>query len=872
MTNEQAPRTKSSDAADDLSGTTVGRFAIRVRLGAGGMGEVYRADDTKLKRTVALKRLAPRLRADEHYRRRFIKEAERASRLTDPHIAGLYDILEEKDELFLVMEHVEGETLRQRLARPLSVDDFLPLALQCAEGLASAHDKGIVHRDIKPENIMLTPAGQVKILDFGVARALPIFNAETISRVTEDPSGTLSGTPAYMAPEELLQREADGRADLFSLGIVFYEALTGRHPFRRGNFMATADSILHDAPVPPRQLSPAIPEELERIVLTLLAKEPTRRFVNATELQRALAALAGVTPLPMAAPRLTRRSALLLAGLLVMALLLGLAASRTVRQAVERWMRGPVPEEKHLAVLPFVNVGGDPARQAFCDGLTYNLTSRLTQLEQFHGSLMVVPASDVLRDDVRSVEEAHSRFGVSLVLTGSVQRAGQQVVLDVNLVDARSRRQLRSLTLEAGAGDAAALQSGMVLQVARLLELELQPTAERVLAAGRTGVAGAYDHYLQGRGYLSRYEKPENIDLALEEFRRALDLDPMFALAEAGRGEASWLKYELTKEASWVVAARQSCERALTLEDTLPEPHACLGTLYTGTGEYEKAVEEFQHALDRDPHSAQAYRGLAAAQERLGRTAEAERTYRRAIEVRPNDWAGYSWLGVFYYRQGRYPQAAEMFEKVVALTPDNARGYHNLGGIYHLMGRADEAIAAFRKSLSIQPTPSAYSNIGTVEFFRHRYAESARAFEKAVELRPNNYLYWGNLGDAYYFAPGEQGKAEAAYRRALVLAEEELRVNPRDATALACLAHYRAKTGQADAALEAARRALALAPDDMTVVFTAAIVHQLVGRPDRALELLRRARAQGYSASEIENHPELQALRGRPDFQKMISP
>ena len=868
MTNEQAPHTKSALAADDLSGTTVGRFAIRVRLGTGGMGEVYRADDTKLKRTVALKRLAPRLRADEHYRRRFVKEAERASRLTDPHIAGLYDILEEKDELFLVMEHVEGETFRQRLSRPLSIEEFLPLAIQCAEALASAHVKGIVHRDIKPENIMLTPTGQVKVLDFGVARVLPHYDPETVTHNIEEGSVSLSGTPAYMAPEELLQRDSDHRADLFSLGVVFYEALTGRHPFRRGSFVATADSIIHDPPLPPRQLNAAVPVELERIVLKLLAKVPAERFSSAGELRQALAALTGAVPLPPRAQPFPRR-ALLLSGLVVVVLALGLASSRTARDAAELWFRGAVPSEKHLAVLPIVNVGGDPAHQAFCDGLTYNLTSRLTQLEQFQGSLLVVPASDVLREEVGSVEEAHRRFGVSLVLAASLQRVGPRVVLDINLVDARTRRQLRSLTLEAAADDPAALQSGMLLEVARLLELELQPTAERALAAGRTEVARAYDHFLQGRGYLARYEKPENIDLALEEFRLALNLDPGFALAEAGRGEASWRKYENTKEAGWVVAARQACERALTLEESLAEPHICLGTLYNGTGEHEKAGEAFQRALERDAHSSQAYRGLAAAQERLGNSAEAERTYRRAIELRPGDWAGFSSLGVFYYRQGRYPLAAEMFEKVVALTPDNARGYHNLGGVYHLMGRADEAIAAFRRSLAIQPTPSAYSNIGTVEFFRHNYAESARAFEKAVELRPNDYLYRGNLADAYYFAPGERSKAEAAYRSAIALAEEELRVNPRDANALISLALYRAKTGQAGPALEAAERALALAPDDMNVVFFAAIVHESLGRSERALALLRRAIQQGYSRAEIENHPELETLRARPEFQEM---
>ncbi|MGH9804938.1 MAG: serine/threonine-protein kinase, partial [Candidatus Acidiferrales bacterium] len=309
MTEPHTPR-PSADVADDLSGTTVGRFAIRVRLGAGGMGEVYRADDTRLKRTVALKRLAPRLRADEHYRHRFVKEAERASRLSYEHIAGIYDVFEENGETFLVMEYVEGQTLRQRLARPLSVEEFLPLGVQCAEALATAHEKGIVHRDIKPENIMLTPAGVVKVLDFGVARALPHYDPETVTQDTEANAASLSGTPAYMAPEELLQRDSDHRADLFSLGVVFYEALTGCHPFRRGSFVATADSILHDPPLPPRQLNPAIPEALEGTVLKLLEKNPKRRFATAGELRLELARLTGAEPLAARAQPVSRRALL----------------------------------------------------------------------------------------------------------------------------------------------------------------------------------------------------------------------------------------------------------------------------------------------------------------------------------------------------------------------------------------------------------------------------------------------------------------------------------------------------------------------------------------------------------------------------------
>ena len=256
------------------------------------MGEVYLAEDTKLKRAVALKRLPPRLRDDPGYRHRFVKEAERASALNYQYIAGIYDVLEENGELFLVMEYVEGKTLRQRLKESVSLEQFVEIALQCAEALAVAHERGIVHRDIKPENIMLTPKGQVKILDFGVAKHLPRSDEGAITESAE-PSRTagLSGTPAYMAPEVLLEKESDGRADIFSLGIVFYEALTGCHPFRGPTFMATADRILHEVPPSLSEANPSVPASVDRIVNKMLAKDPTERYATAADLLVDLRAL-----------------------------------------------------------------------------------------------------------------------------------------------------------------------------------------------------------------------------------------------------------------------------------------------------------------------------------------------------------------------------------------------------------------------------------------------------------------------------------------------------------------------------------------------------------------------------------------------------
>src|SRR5438477_6256003 len=259
MADLQPTLASPTQPQESLCGAVVGRFRIGDRLGKGGMGEVYRADDTKLKRTVALKRLAPSLRSDSLYRHRFLEEAERASRFSDSHVAAVYDVLEEQGEIFLILEYVEGENLRQRLRQPLSLDEFFTIAIQCAEALVSAHKQGIVHCDIKPENIMLTNEGQVKILDFGVAKHLPRSDQSS----TVDRGGGFGGTPAYMSPEVLLEKVPDGRADIFSLGVVFYEALTCQHPFLAGSFVATSDRIRHETPASIRIFNPKVPEQLE---------------------------------------------------------------------------------------------------------------------------------------------------------------------------------------------------------------------------------------------------------------------------------------------------------------------------------------------------------------------------------------------------------------------------------------------------------------------------------------------------------------------------------------------------------------------------------------------------------------------------------
>jgi len=285
---DQAARTAWSTSAVDLVGTPVGRFRIQARLGAGGMGEVYLAEDTGLKRQVALKRITSRLRANAKSRQRLWREAECASRLNDPHVAAVYDVIEESNELFVVMEYIEGETLRRRLARPLTVDEFVGIAEQCASGLSAAHRAGLLHRDIKPENIMLTSSGQAKILDFGLARELPLGDDATQDTID---TTSLSGTLLYMAPEVLDQKDTDARADIFSLGIVFYEALSGQHPFQRASLLETCNAILREELPALSSRNAEVPTELQHIVHKMLAKDQGARYATANEICRDLEAL-----------------------------------------------------------------------------------------------------------------------------------------------------------------------------------------------------------------------------------------------------------------------------------------------------------------------------------------------------------------------------------------------------------------------------------------------------------------------------------------------------------------------------------------------------------------------------------------------------
>jgi serine/threonine protein kinase/Tfp pilus assembly protein PilF len=857
----------------DLTGTDVGRFHISSRLGIGGMGEIYRAEDTKLKRTVALKRIVPRLHLDEGSRKRLLHEAECASRLNEAHIASIYDVVEDGEENFLVMEYVEGQTLRQKMAKPFSIQEFLSMAEQCAAALATAHERRIVHGDIKPENIMLTPTGQVKILDFGVARVLPQQD-ETVALGAESSEGNVfGGTPSYMAPEVLLERPPDGRADIFSLGIVFYEALTGAHPFHGGSFVVTAQRILEKTPPPLRKGNPRFPAELDRIIGKMLAKDRNERYATAADLLvdlRALQHPSAERVLPKSnatwrVPKITLGVAVLIVmGALVFSLV------PQARRPFEKWLGAlPIPREKLVVVLPFALVNSDAQTTPFSDGLTETLTAKLSELS-LTPPLQVIPASEVRSKGVKTADAARSEFGATLVLQGNLQRYGDSLRINATLVDTRTHRQIRAESLTVPASDPFGVQDQIVDSAVQMLGLKVQPQQREELKARGTQVATAYDFYMQGRGYLQNYDKPENIENAIKVFDRAVELDGRFALAYAGRGEAYWKMYESTKDRRWVEKSQGDCERALHLDSGNAMAHICLGTLDKGTGQYEAAATQFEGAIQKEPSSDDAYRELAEAYAQLGKFANAEETYRRAIALRPHYWASYNWLGVFYYSRAQYREAAQMFEQVAALAPDNARGLSNLGASYVSQGRYADAIPVLVRSIAIRQSGGAFSNLGNAYFYLRRYDDAARAYKQAVELRQTDFRLWRNLGDGYYWSSGKRTLAGDAYRRAVSAAEEQLQVNPKDADALGIVAVCNAMLGDKTAAFNSLENALQLSPGDPETFFRAALVHNQFGDNAPALAWLKKAVAGGISAQMVRDTPDFDHLSSDSGFKESI--
>ena len=841
-----------------------GHYEILGPIGAGGMGEVYAARDPRLGRKVAIKVLPQRLTGERDTLTRFTQEARSASALNHPNIVTIHEVGASNGSPYIVMEYIEGQDLRMLLARgPVPVSKVLDVASQIADGLAAAHDRGIVHRDLKPENIMLTRDGFVKILDFGLAKVVtpegePGDHTLELNLPGTNP-GTILGTVGYMSPEQATGRPLDFRSDQFAFGAILYELVTGRPAFEGETSIDVLAAILHHEPPPVTKANARAPVQLAAIIRRLLAKAVDDRYTSSRDLARELHSLRDRVVAEESGfhDAVRRRRSPAVAAVAVAALLTFIAGlffiTRERSPAAKVAASASVTaSKKYLAILGFK--AGDPAGQLVADGFTETLTARLARFPAVQ--VMRPPASSADTTDIR---KAARELGATLVLTGLMQRAGESIRVTYSVVDAITGHQWTGL-VDGTASNLFGVQDEVAEKVANNLELGASPSAVTL------DPAVSQRRYLEALGLLQRYDNDESLDSAIR-ILKDLGASPT---VQAGLARAYLLKYERTRDPQFAAAAGAAADRALASDPQSLDVNVTVGQLRLQTGRHEEAIAAFMRVLSQQPHNADATLGLAKTYAAAGDHPRAEAMYKRCIALQPNYWNVHHQLGAFYFARGRYEDAIPHFQKVTNLIPDGESGYLNLGTMYFALGRYDDALGVFQQSVARRPTAHGLANLGTTYYYVGKFADSAAALERAVRIQPHAFVYWRNLGDAYRWIRAKEQQSSYAYRRAVKLADDAIRINDRDAQAHRTRAVALSKLGDHRAARAAILRALELEPQRGANAYDAAVIANVAGDEDEALARIEQAVRLGANAYEITRDPEFANLRKRGRLEPII--